>query len=842
MVSANVPFTYSTGSLAQRNLLNRVSYTLSLPNPSDPSNQVRSIYSYDMNGNVEWMATIIDNLPPAFVHYDYDLVSGSVTKVVVNENYTDAWYHKYVYNTDKKLKDVFTSKNGMLWEHDAAYKYFKHGPLKNVILGQDNLQKVDYAYTIQGWLKGMNHLSLANSQSYADLPDLFAMKLHYFTGDFERPGSSLFSTDAYGFGYGMSTPDYNLYNGNIPSIVTSIKNPSDESVNYYAHVYQYDELNRLTKSKYFPGDMTQPSINASYGVNMEDFTYDPNGNILNLNRYNSDPTQLDALTYTYNLDANGHLINNKLNHVTDGVYAVNFPAPDDYDIKPGQTTNNYVYDAIGNLIQDKQEHLQITWNNFGKVFKIEKLNNTNTQVLSTTSYFYDAAGNRVKKSDQATGSSFPDKQEYYIRDASGNPLTQYVRNNTSATAGTLTTTEQTIYGSDRLGVHVSGVVLNTSNGVFTKVTSTPTDNLYRILNNKRYELKDHLGNVRSIFTDLRLATISGTQNNGYAFTDSHAEATAMYNYYAFGSPKPNIYDIDANNNVTTIAYTENYDSEKPTTAMSGAFKYRFGFNGQEKDNEIKGTGNSLNYKARIQDTRLGRFLSVDPLTKSYPWYSPYQFAGNTPIVAIDMDGLEEYVVHNFRNHFGYITKIRVLRVFDKKGNIANQKIKIGADDLSTRKVLIYDHTDGGSTTWTQSDNLTRIQEKVLSKDPNMTQEATETNHPVMANGTKVEKGGKLVNNESEITNGSFQQGIDPNTPNATRENKVANDMNSGLSPGNASNSIIDEYRYQGADKERVKDKIDPKLNDNTKEKEIPSSPDSKTKMDGVETIQYETKR
>lgn len=35
-------------------------------------------------------------------------------------------------------------------------------------------------------------------------------------------------------------------------------------------------------------------------------------------------------------------------------------------------------------------------------------------------------------------------------------------------------------------------------------------------------------------------------------------------------------------------------------------------------------------------------LSVDPLTKSYPWYTPYQFAGNTPIQAIDLDGLEEY--------------------------------------------------------------------------------------------------------------------------------------------------------------------------------------------------------
>ena len=63
----------------------------------------------------------------------------------------------------------------------------------------------------------------------------------------------------------------------------------------------------------------------------------------------------------------------------------------------------------------------------------------------------------------------------------------------------------------------------------------------------------------------------------------------------------------------------------------------------ENDNELKGEGNSINYEARMQDTRIGRFLSRDPLAKSFPWYSPYQFAGNTPIWAVDLDGEEEYI-------------------------------------------------------------------------------------------------------------------------------------------------------------------------------------------------------
>jgi RHS repeat-associated protein len=67
---------------------------------------------------------------------------------------------------------------------------------------------------------------------------------------------------------------------------------------------------------------------------------------------------------------------------------------------------------------------------------------------------------------------------------------------------------------------------------------------------------------------------------------------------------------------------------------------RFGFNGKENDNEVKGFGNQQDYGMRIYDARLSRFLSVDPLTKSYPFYSPYQFAGNSPVANIDLDGAE----------------------------------------------------------------------------------------------------------------------------------------------------------------------------------------------------------
>jgi RHS repeat-associated protein len=74
--------------------------------------------------------------------------------------------------------------------------------------------------------------------------------------------------------------------------------------------------------------------------------------------------------------------------------------------------------------------------------------------------------------------------------------------------------------------------------------------------------------------------------------------------------------------------------------------YRYGFNGKEKDDEVMGEGNFEDYGMRMYNTRLGRFFSVDPVSKSYPMLTPYQFASNSPIVGKDLDGLEFYYAAN----------------------------------------------------------------------------------------------------------------------------------------------------------------------------------------------------
>jgi RHS repeat-associated protein len=75
------------------------------------------------------------------------------------------------------------------------------------------------------------------------------------------------------------------------------------------------------------------------------------------------------------------------------------------------------------------------------------------------------------------------------------------------------------------------------------------------------------------------------------------------------------------------------------TEKNNRSSYLYGFNGKEQDKETSST-TTYDYGFRIYNPALGRFLSVDPLIKNFPWWTPYQFAGNTPVQAVDLDGLE----------------------------------------------------------------------------------------------------------------------------------------------------------------------------------------------------------
>jgi RHS repeat-associated protein len=72
-------------------------------------------------------------------------------------------------------------------------------------------------------------------------------------------------------------------------------------------------------------------------------------------------------------------------------------------------------------------------------------------------------------------------------------------------------------------------------------------------------------------------------------------------------------------------------------------KYRYGFQNQEVDDEL--WGGAISFAYRVEDPRLGRFFSVDPLTGKYPYYTPYSFSGNQVIAFVELEGLEQLYYH-----------------------------------------------------------------------------------------------------------------------------------------------------------------------------------------------------
>lgn len=84
---------------------------------------------------------------------------------------------------------------------------------------------------------------------------------------------------------------------------------------------------------------------------------------------------------------------------------------------------------------------------------------------------------------------------------------------------------------------------------------------------------------------------------------------------------------------------------------------------------MKGDGNQQDYGMRIYDPRLGKFLSVDPFAHSYPFYSPYQFAGNDVIRAIDLDGAEPLSrTEDWGHKTSFLSGLTTYDIYDKAKN------------------------------------------------------------------------------------------------------------------------------------------------------------------------------
>ena len=546
-------------------------------------------FSYDAHGNVDYLVKENTEFPQPHqvkkVDYEFDVISGDISRITYQPGSKDQFIHEYKYDEDNRLSKVLTSKYGVKWEEEAKYYYYPHGKIARVELGEEKVQGLDYAYTLQGWLKGINGSELependagkdgSDKGPYQTVArDALSLVLDYNDGDYKSAGSrNLFSSHLNG---PLQNSSANLYSADVRQMV--VNNAAFDDRKGLALAYKYDQNMRLVQTEsYYQSNNTWQST----GDYETSYSYDPNGNITKLTR-EGDNGPMDRLSYNYQKG------NNRIDYISDQVGDGSYP--DDID---DQKKSNYRYDAQGRLTQDLAAGIQnVDWSRHDKVKSVVK------RGYGSVYNYYDGTGFRIMK-DYIVSDNSKSKVVSYVRGVTNEILAKYTY---KPSEDSTYLSEHYIHGRSRLGVYQQDTTMNAVSQ--TKV------GYYR--GNKHYEIGNHLDNVLATVSDRKLVdTTAAPTANKY-----RPDIVSATGYYPYGSQLP---------------------GRNESTGIFG-----HGFQGREKDDELKGEGNSYYFKERMYDPRLGRWLSVDPKAKKFPGQSPYIGMAANPVSRIDNKGGEDH--------------------------------------------------------------------------------------------------------------------------------------------------------------------------------------------------------
>jgi len=439
-------------------------------------------YSYDEQGNLESSVQKIEGFGVKTFYYKYDL-SGKLLTVDYNrEVASERFGYMYSYDKNQAIKKVYTRVGLGGYTEQAEYIYALHGPVKRVEIAE-NLQGIDYTYTINGWIKGINHPYAGTDDPGADgytgshsqfRKDVFGMMLEYYDQDYVRSNKFKNSTGLPG------TPSTHAkFNGLIRASTWSTnKDPLVNTVSSYAYGYYNDY--KISEAVFgFNNTSTSAfTYNPAYYVAM---TYNNNGGLMDMLRKNESGTSsnLDNINYKYQTNTN---------RVT---------STESSEVSPNQLTRAYAYNLNGQMITWAGlggTAGSITYNRNGLV---ESVKNPGGYLI--VYYTYDEKGKRLSKTNYNPASPYnATKTTYYVYDAAGNTASIYTKDLLTSAVEQ----EIPVYGAeDRIGIY------------------------YKLNNEYNYELSDHLGSVRAVIRK-NSSVAAGYDILSYA------------DYYPFGSTMP----------------------------------------------------------------------------------------------------------------------------------------------------------------------------------------------------------------------------------------------------------------------------------------------------------------
>lgn len=381
----------------------------------------------------------------------------------------------------------------------------------------------------------------------------------------------------------------------------------------YAYDPQTFRLTRQRTEKFTRnGPAFQPNGNLQQNYT---YTYDLVGNILKINDLTpgSGPGQgnhSNKLVRDFEYDPIYRLIRATGRETS----TYDIPTPDfitNAPYTPGSTaskntqayTQRYHYDRMGNL---EKLHHNAFGNTFARNFaygtgednRLEKITIGSTEY----EFEYDANGNRTAYANKRYYYDAADQLiAYQLLDGSNNVVTQ----------------AHYLYAG---GERVKKVVVDVASGE-TEVT-VYIDGVFEWRKNRN-------GDVQNRLHVLDGASRIAQRRIGAAFADE--------------LPNDIIYNLEdhLNNSTHTVSDTGAFLSKEEyypfgETSYGSYSKKRYRFNGKELDSE----SGLYYYGMRYYSPWTCRFINVDPIALDYPFYTPYQYAGNEPIANMDLDGLE----------------------------------------------------------------------------------------------------------------------------------------------------------------------------------------------------------
>ena len=637
--------------LYQQNLRNKVSYTY-IEDAEGANWDAATFYSYDIHGNVDTLVQDYESGSMAGagnrfkkIVYNYDLISGKVNEVAYQKGYPDQFYHKYSYDAENRITEVQTSKDSIYWERDALYDYYRHGPLARVVLGQNNVQGIDYAYTIQGWLKGVNSVTaLPNSNGCAagtafnDLTisdrsqegspsvytarnsitfepgfesttnDSFATSIDTSAGTCDVIGQTLAATDMGNDGSTGSIVAQDAYGFTLHYF-------DNGSTHDYIPIGAGETLQSTTPTGFsfaslYNGNIGAMSVNvpAIGDPLLYTYRYDQLNRINSMQAYKGlnpqtnswEPITIDDYKENVSYDPNGNIKTYFRNGTGTSLnlnsynysYTANTNRLASIYNSVNSQTKTYSYDSIGNTTVDGMQGVtNANWNVYGK---LQSLTNKDEQAVS---YTYSADGQRISKKVGNT-------EEWYVRDAAGNIMATYTKGGT-INNGDLTETEVYKYGSSLLDIK------NKKTDVENPVVNDGIISFER--GDDGYILSDQSGNTRAIVSDKKI---------------QQSADGATVDYYTADVTNANLY--------SSFGAISNTYGGSPIVA----------FNGQRKSTEIGADAQTAQFWEYNGD--VGRRWNLDPrppLGQSY-----YSVFLNSPNIIMDKKGDTVILGDEFKNN------------------------------------------------------------------------------------------------------------------------------------------------------------------------------------------------